>query len=193
MRTILLFLSTLAFCTNLFSQSLQCHRLIEDIYCKKFEQIDKSVYTPQTFVLVRHPLSTKLRCAYILVSRDVQGTEVSFYLDSMMNFYRNGQIKMIVANDTIGTPTFTRIYNRYGSLIIDWKLSYTGNIPYQPHKKASKEMLEYYMKTYHKNGILRSEGLTVGRKKEGLHSTYNKNGKVKSRKFYLRGKVLKTT
>jgi len=189
MKTILLTLSVSLFCINVFSQSYD-HGQIETKYRTKLEQMDKTIYTSKSFVISRHFLSTNIRYAFILVSRDVEGTIVNFYLDSLMCFYRNGQLKIIQIQDTIGTPTFTRNYDRYGDLKKECIYTYKGKIPYQSKKKASKKALEYWLKEY-KDGILTNEGLVVGSKKEGLHITYDNNGNVKSSVVYSNGRKIK--
>lgn len=188
MKTILLFLSALTFCVNVFSQ-FENHSLIEEKYRKRYEEIYQSVYY-NTVLEIGKFRSGKLYSVAIGVSRDVHGIKISFFLDSLMYFHKNGHLKFVQANDSIGTPTFTRMYDINGKLTRECNFTYTGLIPYQPTKKASNKALECYGKGY-KDGVLISEGLTVGGKKEGLHITYDKGGNVKSKVVYSKGKVLK--
>jgi len=157
----------------------------------RYKQLDTTVFYYRDLELSKY-LSGSLRDICIVVKRDVQGIKVTFFLDSLMYFHKNGHLKFIQASDSIGTPTFTRMYDKNGNLTRECKFTYTGVIPYQPIKKASNEALECYGKGY-KDGVLISEGLTVGRKKKGFHITYDKNGNVKSRIVYSKGKVLKDT
>ena len=173
---------------NLFSQPHK-HSFIEEQYRKRFEQLETTVYYNVDLEVSKY-LSGRLRDICIGVSRDVEGIKVNFFLDSLMYFHKNGHLKFIQASDSIGTPTFTRMYDKKGNLTNECKFTYKGTIPYQPTKKASNEALECYGKKY-KNGILISEGLTVGSKKEGLHITYDKNGNIKSSIFYSKGKAIK--
>jgi len=189
MKTVFLFLSlAFLFWVDIFSQPHN-HSLIEDQYRKRYEQLDTTVYY-NTILRIGRYFSGELSTVAIGVSRNVEGIKTLFFLDSLMYFHKNGHLKFIQASDSIGTPTFTRMYDKNGNLTNECKFTYTGPIPYQPTKKTSNEALECYGKKY-KNGNLISEGRTVGGKKEGLHITYDKNGKEKSRIVYANGKAVK--
>ena len=190
MRTVLLFLSTFVFCINIFSQPKNLIN-IEKEYQKQYAQLlldTTNVYCHKELRIFNN-LSGMTNVG-ILVSQYVNGIEVYFFLDSAMLIYRNGQIANISAFDNIGTPIFTRWYDRNGDLRYDWRYTYTGTLPYQENKRASKRALECYVRNY-KNGVLKNEGLTVGGKKEGLHVTYDKRGNVKSKIVYSKGKAIK--
>ena len=187
MKTVLLFLSAFVFCVDVFSQPPN-HRFIEKKYRKRYEQLDTTVYYNRVLEIGKYR-SDNLYSISIGVSRDVESIKVTFFLDSLIHFHKNGYLKFIQASDSIGTPTFTRMFDKNGQLSRECNFTYTGVIPYLPTDKVSNKALECYGKKY-KNGILISEGLTVGGKKEGLHITYDKNGKVKSRVIYSKGKEI---
>ena len=186
MKTILLFLLwVFLFWIDIFSQPYN-HTLIEEQYRKRYEQLDTNVYY-NTVLRIGRYYSGELSTVAISVSRDVEGVKTLFFLDSLIYFHKNGHLRFIQARDSIGTPTFTRMYDKNGNLIRECKFTYTGVIPYLQTDKTSRKALMCYGKKY-KNGILVSEGLTIGGKKDGLHIIYDKNGTEKSRRVYSSGK-----
>jgi len=188
MKSVFLFLSAFVFCVKISTQPPN-HSLIEEKYRKRYELLDTTVFFYKVLEIGKFR-SGNLYSVAIPVRRDVEGKTVTFFLDSLMYFHKSGHLKFIQASDSIGTPTFTRMYDKNGNLARECKFNYTGVIPYQPTDKASNKVLECYGKKY-KGGILLSEGRTVGGKKEGLHIIYDKNENIKSRIIYSKGKAIK--
>lgn len=182
---IIILLFVLAFCSSVFSQSN--NNVEKEKYKKKYEQIDTTIYFDK-YLEISNYIFGGIHTIGITVKKELQGKKVSFYLDSLKHFYRNGQLKRIQVSDSLGTPILIREYNKNNELIQEMNFNYTESIPFllSPNPIYT---LKCYMKKY-KNGILIREGLYVNKKKEGLHITYDKNGNIKSKMIFKNNKVI---
>jgi antitoxin component YwqK of YwqJK toxin-antitoxin module len=184
MRIITLLLMAVGFCFNVFSQSDSFEK---ERYQRKYEQIDTTVYFDR-YLEISNYIFGGIHSIGITVKRNIQGKKVSFYLDSLKHFHKNGELKRIQVYDPKGVPKYTHEFDKQGNLIMKCEYSYKGAIPFLLNNNAY-EQLECYIREY-KNDKIKHEGLYINKKEEAVHIYYNDKGEVLKKTKFKQGKIV---
>jgi antitoxin component YwqK of YwqJK toxin-antitoxin module len=172
----------------LFTVTFYCFSQKDEIelYEKKFNSINSEYYKSKYLERVNYFFGG-IKSIGIIVSREIDKQTISFYFDSLKYFYRNGELKNIQCDDSIGNPIFSKFFDIKGRLILECNYNYKDSIPFLLNKESSN-FLECYIKKY-KNGKIIEEGKFINNRKEGLHLFYNENGVMVKKETYIRGKL----
>ena len=173
--------------SNCFSQS----ELIK-AYEDKINKLDTSVYFNVQLHKTRY-LTGGLNFLAISASRYYQNEKISTFIDTNRTFHRNGNLKHMQIQDSIGLVYEIYQYDKSGQITRHCQIS-RDILPNSANSYADlRDSYENYCKKY-KNGKLIFEGKFIGAKTEdGKHIWYDSDGKIKKEVIFDKGMIINNT
>jgi hypothetical protein len=124
-------------------------------YREKFESLDRNLYM-NPYLEISNYIFGGIRSIGILVSKEIQGEVVTYYLDSIKRYHRNGKLKFLQVDNSEGEPIYSMTFDRRGNVLMKCQYSYKGTTPFLLNANSHNE-LECYMIRYSKGQRI-SEG-----------------------------------
>jgi antitoxin component YwqK of YwqJK toxin-antitoxin module len=180
---LLLLIST----TNSFSQA----DLIK-IYEQKIATFDTAVYFNIQMQTTKH-LTGGLSSIAISTSLYYQNEKVSTFIDTNRTFHKNGNLKHMQIQDSLGLVCEIYQYDKTGNISRHCQLSRDFLSDKADSYADLKVSYMNYCKKY-KNGKLIFEGKFIGEKiEDGKHIWYNDDGTIEKEVIYDKGMVINNT
>jgi len=162
------------------------------IYEQKIAGLDTTVYSNIQIQATKY-LTGRLNSIAIRASLDYRNEKISTFIDTNRTFHKNGNLKHMQIQDSLGFVSEIYQYDKAGKLSRHCKLTRDYHSDKQSSYADLSSSFENYCKKY-KDDKLIFEGNFSGKKiEDGKHIWYNIDGTVEKEVIYDKGVIINNT
>ena len=162
------------------------------IYEQKIAGLDTTLYSNVQIQTSKY-LTGRLNSITISASLYYRHEKISTFIDTNRTFHKNGNLKHMQIQDSLGFVSEIYQYNKVGMLSRHCKLTRDFHSDKESSYADLSSSYENYCKKY-KDGKLIFEGNFIGKKiEDGKHIWYNMDGTVEKEVIYDKGLIINNT